>query len=118
MLPACMKLVTEARQSIKEISWEELAEKTDPQGFLIDLREPDEFNNGSIPGAFNLPRGLLEFKIQSCPGLEHLCADELLSAHLYLFCSIGGRSVLAAQSLEKLGFNHVFSIRGGLALRP
>ena len=117
MLPTCMKLIAEARQTVKEISWEELAKETDENCFAIDVREPEEFAKDSIADAINVPRGLLEFSIQNHPELKHLGIDELLNARLFLICGTGGRSTLAALSLKKLGVTQVYSVRGGLNLR-
>lgn len=118
MLPSCMKLIAEARQSVREISWEKLAKESGPGSFIIDVREPHEFAEGSVPGAINVPRGLLEFSIQNHPELQHMGVDELLNARLFLLCGTGGRSALAALTLEALEFSNVYSIAGGLKLRP
>lgn len=117
MLDSCKKLIAEARQTVQEITWKELAKETGKNCFTVDVREPEEFASGTVAGAINVPRGLLEFSIQSHPQLEHFDIDELLNARLFLFCGTGGRSALAALALEKLGFTHVFSVRGGLNLR-
>ena len=111
-----MKKVAEARQTIDEISWESLQSRTEPC-VLIDVREPAEFAAGSVEGAVNVPRGMLEFHIQNCPELKGLNESSVLEAPLILFCSIGGRSALAAQSLQALGFSNVCSIAGGLKMR-
>jgi rhodanese-related sulfurtransferase len=113
-----MKLVAEARQSVREISWQELENEDPDSYFLLDVREPHEFAENNAPGAFNVPRGLLEFSIQNHPELRHLNADDLLNARFCLLCGTGGRSALAARSLEELGFKNVFSVRGGLNLKP
>ncbi len=118
MLPSCQKLVAEARQSVREVSWEDLEGKVGRDGFIIDVREPHEFAEGSVPGAINVPRGLLEFSIQNHPSLRHLEVDQLLNARLFLLCGTGGRSALAACALEALDFTNVYSIAGGLKLRP
>ena len=118
MLPSCMKMIAEARQSVKEIAWEDVEKESGGGGYIIDVREPDEFAGGSVPGAFNMPRGLLEFKIQTCPEFQHLGVDELLGSRVFLFCRTGGRSTLAALSLEALGFSQAYSISGGLLNRP
>ena len=117
MLPSCMKLITEARQSVKEISWQELENEICENSFIVDVREPHEFAEGTVSGAINVPRGLLEFSIQNHPELKHLEVDELLNARLFLLCGTGGRSALAALALEALEFTSVYSIAGGLKLK-
>ena len=113
-----MKLVAEARQSVMEITWEEVEKENGCDCYVIDVREPDEYTKGSVPGAFNMPRGLLEFKIQTCAKLQHLSVDELMNARVFLFCQTGGRSTLAAHSLQTLGFSSVCSVADGFAHRP
>jgi rhodanese-related sulfurtransferase len=113
-----MKLIAESRQAVREISWEELGDKVGEDSFIIDVREPHEFAEGSVPGAINVPRGLLEFNIQNHPELKHLAVQELLNSRLFLLCGTGGRSALAALTLEALEFKNVYSIAGGLKLKP
>ncbi len=117
MLPRCQQLVANVRAGIEEISWAE-ADSADPKEFiLIDVREPHEFAAGSLPGAINIPRGLLEFSIDSHPEVQHLAEDALLNSRIILFCGTGGRSTLAARTLTDLGFQRVCSVGGGLNLR-
>ena len=60
-------LVMEAKQGITQISADELRQKIDNEEMfvLIDVREPYEFDENMIDGAFNVPRGVLEFKIDN-----------------------------------------------------
>lgn len=118
MLPSCMKLIAEARRSVREISWEQLQREDNADHYIVDVREPHEFAEGSAPGAINVPRGLLEFNIQNHPELRHLGVEELLNTRLYLLCGTGGRSALAALTLEALEFTNVYSIAGGLKMKP
>jgi len=118
MLPSCMKLIAEARRSVREVAWHELEDEMCENSFIVDVREPHEFAEGSVPGAINVPRGLLEFNIQNHPDFRHLEVDELLNARLFLLCGTGGRSALATLTLEALEFTNVYSIAGGLKLRP
>jgi rhodanese-related sulfurtransferase len=61
---------------------------------VLDVREPDEFEAGHIPGAKPLPRGLLEYK----------AAEELPNrdARIVVHCALGGRGSLAAKSLKEM----------------
>ena len=114
------QLVDEAKSKIKEISIQDLKSKaSNPHIILIDIREPDEYQAGYIEHAVNMPRGVLEMRIYQHPSvLQHcdtLVALEALSQHeIYLICRSGGRSALAALSLQNMGFPHVFSIAGGM----
>jgi rhodanese-related sulfurtransferase len=70
---------------------------------LIDVRETDEVESGKIPGAVNIPLGLIEFRIQDLDkSLEYI-----------LICRSGGRSSRAAEFLESRGFN-VVNMTGGM----
>jgi rhodanese-related sulfurtransferase len=108
-------LVAAARGRIHEISSAELRAWNARDFTLIDVREPDEYAAGNLPGAINLPRGVLEFRIETHPALARAanpaCADR--SRPLVVYCQSGGRSALAADSLQQLGFDKVHSLAGG-----
>ena len=100
-------LVNEAKEKVCEISVADAKAKIDSGAplFILDVREPDEFDKGHIPKAINIPRGLLEFKIASAiPDKE---------AHIIAYCKTGGRSCLACSTLQELGYKHVESVEGG-----
>jgi len=109
------ELVAEARSRIREVSPMQLAQMLGGDLALIDVREPDEFAQGHLPGAVNLPRGVLEFQIHAHPALTG-AADAALAQParpLVLYCRTGGRSALAADSVRQLGFSQVCSLAGG-----
>ncbi|WP_447939261.1 rhodanese-like domain-containing protein [Pseudoxanthomonas mexicana] len=107
-------LVIEARSRIQEIAPDQLAAQDDC--VLIDVREPAEYVQGHLPGAINLPRGVLEFQIHAHPAMACTSSEALAVAdrELVLYCLTGGRSALAADSLQALGFTRVRSLAGGL----
>ncbi len=72
---------------------------------LLDVREPDEFLQGAIPGALHVPRGQLEFSI------EGRLPDK--SAPVAIYCAGGTRSAFAAKTLQDLGYAEVVSVVGG-----
>ncbi len=74
---------------------------------LIDTREESEYAAGHVDGALLLPRGMLEFKIGNLPEL----ADK--SKAVLIYCRLGNRSALAAQTLQQLGYTNVLSMSGG-----
>jgi rhodanese-related sulfurtransferase len=117
MLTASEQLLTQTRKDIQEVSWEQLAADPGQDRIIIDVREPAEFEAKTYPGSLNIPRGLLEFTIDKHPELEHMDENSLLNSRVYLFCQTGGRSALAAKTLQNLGFKHVFSMKGGLELK-
>ncbi|HET8991317.1 MAG TPA: molybdopterin-synthase adenylyltransferase MoeB [Acidimicrobiales bacterium] len=72
---------------------------------LLDVREPDEFLQGAIPGALHVPRGQLEFSI------EGRLPDK--SVPVAIYCAGGTRSAFAAKTLQDLGYLDVVSVVGG-----
>lgn len=109
-------LVADALTRIQTVSVTELAARPDAGPLLIDVREPGEFAEGHLPGAINLPRGVLEFKIEAHPALACQASPALADRDraIVVYCLTGGRSALAADSLRRLGFGHVHSLTGGI----
>lgn len=107
-------LVAEARCRIEEVAPSPLAVGAD--AVVIDVREPAEYAQGHLPGAINLPRGVLEFQIHAHPAMACSTSDALAAPdrELLLYCLTGGRSALAADSLRALGFTRARSLAGGL----
>lgn len=103
-----MELVHAAKQHIEEI---EPAKAQSLVGTvpLLDVREPSEYAAGCLPGAVNIPRGVLEFKIGSLPEYNP-------DATLLIYCQSGGRSALAVEALKKMGYNKAVSLAGGFKL--
>ena len=100
-------LVEQARTGIQEIPMSQAEAAIQAADVLIDVREPDEFREGHIEGALNIPRGVLEFKLSGAPELN---ARDL---HVVLYCKTSGRAALAAASLQAMGYLNVKSIAGG-----
>ena len=115
------QLITEAKSEITEISVQELHEKylQHPDIILIDVREPEEHQACAIDRAVNFPRGMLEMKIAQHPVVNHYCDVEsaltnLAERDIYLLCGTGARSALATQALQRMGFEKVYSMQGGM----
>jgi rhodanese-related sulfurtransferase len=109
-------LVAAARARIREI---QPAELLDLQQFgcpIVDVREPDEFAESHIPGAVNIPRGLLEFEVDGHPAVNYATAAALSHRErpVVLYCLSGGRSALAAEALLRLGFANPMSLDHGI----
>jgi sulfur dioxygenase len=100
--------VAEAKKQINEIDVVK-AKDLIARGniILLDVREENEFKEGHIDNAILLPRGVLEFKLGSVPELQNKAAPVLA------YCRTGGRSALAALTLQNLGYTNVLSIAGG-----
>jgi len=100
------ELVAEAKSKICEVSVSEAKELLDKGGYLfIDCRELKEFKMGHVPGAINIPRGLLEFKIdKKVPERD---------TKIVMYCKKGGRGCLSACTLCRMGYTNVMNMDGG-----
>lgn len=98
-------LVARARAVITEGTVADLAADPAAAGVLVDVREADEWEQGRIPGAVHLARGVLEGAI------GRIAPD--LYAPVTLYCEVGARSALAALSLQAMGYTDVRSLAGG-----
>ena len=98
-------------------SWDlKVALERGEQVTVIDARSVDAYALEHIPGAINIPRGVLEFQVDAHPAVANV-SDEALSHKerpIVVVCRTGGRAALAALSLQRLGFTDVCSIAGGV----
>ena len=99
------ELVRDARTRVRELTCEDLAEKSGMR-ILLDVREPDETRSGVLPNAVLLPRGLTEKYIH-----EHVAN---LDAEVCVYSATGGRSALVADAMLKMGYSRVASLAGGI----
>jgi rhodanese-related sulfurtransferase len=100
------KLVADAKQNITEISATEAAAKSKSgEGVIVDVREKDEWDEEHIPDAIHMSRGTIELDIEE----KAPDTDAMIICH----CGGGGRSALAAESLQKMGYKNVHSMAGG-----
>lgn len=106
-------LVEQARRRIRSASPHDVAASVLAGELLVvDVREPDEFEQGHIPGAINIPRGWLEFKADpTCPAYDDRIAPD---TPLLVSCTVGGRSALAAAALHELEYANVTNLERGL----
>ena len=101
------KLVAEAKKHIAEISPQEAAAKLNSSAaVVVDVRDKDEWDEGHIPGATHMSRGTIELDI------EQKMPDP--NAMIICHCGGGGRSTLAAETLQKMGYKNVRSMAGGI----
>ncbi|MFT4058053.1 MAG: rhodanese-like domain-containing protein [Legionella sp.] len=103
-----LALVTEAKKHIKELSPKELKKKLEHQEplKLIDVREESEWASGGIPSAMHLGRGIIERDIEKVIPLRQ--------QQIVVYCSGGFRCALVAESLQKMGYQNVYSLDTGL----
>ncbi|MCJ8270275.1 MAG: rhodanese-like domain-containing protein, partial [Psychrosphaera sp.] len=80
------------------------------------VREPGEFAQGRVPGSVNIPRGVLEVQLGNHPMVAGTAEplEVLATKQVYLICRSGGRSAFAAESMQKMGFETVYSVAGGI----
>ncbi len=108
------QLVAEAMAQVKTYSVDEVkARLNDPKVQLVDIRDVRELEReGTLPGCFNAPRGMLEFWVDpASPYYKPVFGDE--SREFILFCGAGWRSALATQTLQAMGMTNVAHIDGG-----
>ena len=103
-MPTPRDLLNAAKAEIKEIDPNDVAAQLD-HFTLLDVREPEEYEQGAVPGAVHLPRGNLEFSI------EGRIPDK--NAPIAVYCAGGVRSAFAAKTLKDLGYTDVVSVIGG-----
>jgi len=111
--PVVTQKIQAAQKQVKTIGMEEYRKVVENPGetLIVDVREPNEFAAGHVPGAINLPRGVLEFQIWKQVGFP---ANLDLGRSVILQCQSGNRASLAAQSLADLGFTHTTAVVMGL----
>lgn len=98
-------LINEAKTRIREIDAPgAIAAHGDSSIIFLDIREPNEWNLGHVPGAVHIPRGQLEGKVEGA-------IDR--GKRVVVYCAGGSRSALAADTLQQMGYDQVESLRGG-----
>ena len=108
------EMVAEAKGYVENLTPEQVAAEVDGEDVvLIDIREDDErVQNGAIPNAVRAPRGMLEFWADPTSPYHR---EELDPARrTILYCASGGRSALAADTLQRMGYGNVAHLDGGI----
>jgi molybdopterin/thiamine biosynthesis adenylyltransferase len=103
-MPVFRELFNQARAQIREIDAAG-AEEVLGSALFLDVREPDEYEQGTIPGSVHIPRGNLELQV------EGRVPDR--SVPIVVYCAGGVRSAFAAKTLAELGYEDVTSLAGG-----
>jgi len=103
MLIKIPDLIANVRENIQCISAIEAAEKCKSlNAVFIDVREPAEYAKRSVQGTINIPRGILEMQsIEKFP-------DE--NTPIFIHCATGGRACLAAEQLQRIGYQNIWAI--------
>jgi rhodanese-related sulfurtransferase len=113
MAKTAADLVAEAKQRVQNLTVEQTAEEFERgDALFVDLREPSEREeHGAIPGAVHAPRGMLEFWAD--PTSSYYRAEFDPNRRIILHCAGGGRSALAADTLQHMGYANVAHLDGG-----
>ena len=98
-------LLAAAKNEITEIDTTTAAERIAAGALVLDVREPDEYDQGALPDAVHIPRGHLEAQV------EGRLLDK--NAPVVVYCAGGVRSAFAARTLQELGYAEVLSVAGG-----
>lgn len=105
--PGFLKLVNDAKKRVKECTVADVAQMRErgEKFTLVDVREDNEWDEGRLPGAIHLGKGIIERDI------EKEIPDH--AAKIVLYCGGGFRSALTADNLQKMGYTNVISMDGG-----
>lgn len=105
--PGFVAIVNEARTRVREFSIEEFRSRLErgEAWVLVDIREDSEWDQGHLPNAVHLGKGVIERDV------ETKFPDK--TSPLVLQCGGGFRSILAADTLQRMGYSNVVSLGGG-----
>jgi len=114
--PLNMTAIEATNRGVAEVPWAMLTsvpvvqeidvdtlESRPAETIVLDVREPEEYEHGHVPGAINLPQADLASRLDEIPR----------DCPLVLICRSGARSLRAAQFLRQVGFEQVTNVRGG-----
>lgn len=100
MLMSIPQLLQTASANLRRIDSKLAAtERSENDGLLIDVREPQEHASDPVKGAINIPRGLLEMKM--------LELEKDATRPIYMHCATSARATLAAEQLQRIGYSNV-----------
>ncbi len=102
------KIISEAKRKVPLISAEKLykmLENTDEKVVVLDIREKEEVEKGTIPTAVYIPRSYLELEV------ERVIPNK--DTKIVTYCATGVRSLIFAKFLKDIGFKNVYNLEGG-----
>lgn len=107
--PSVGQMVAKVKAEVKAVNLADFKAVYDRKetGLLVDARNENEFEDGHIAGAVNVPRGLVEFRIWKLVGFPDKTD---LNTKISVYCATGGRAALATKSLRDLGFTNVTAV--------
>jgi rhodanese-related sulfurtransferase len=112
------EMLVSARSQAREISPVQAAQADNHSelGLIVDVREPAEYAQSHVPRAVNIPRGVLELRADPASPSADAALSGDRAARILVYCTKGpgARSLLAAQTLSSMGYEHVEVLGGGL----
>ena len=112
MVTPSMQLIGEALAEVASISVDEALVLVDGEdAIFVDVRERAEHDAGAIAGAVAAPRGFLEFIADPATPMHNAALSS--GKRLVIYCASGGRSALAAKTLQDMGYSEVANLTGG-----
>ena len=102
-----LRIVEDAKTNVREVTAEDVRARLEAGApfHLIDVREDREWNEGRLPHALHIGKGVIERDIE-----KHVPDD---ADEIVLYCGGGFRSALAAEALQRMGYRNVLSMAGG-----
>jgi rhodanese-related sulfurtransferase len=107
-----MQMLGEAQAEITNISVDDaLALADSDDTVFVDVRERAEHDASAIVGSEAAPRGFLEFAADPASPMHNAALSS--GKRLVIYCASGGRSTLAAKTLQDMGVPNVVNLAGG-----
>lgn len=118
MTQTLAQMIAAARSTVRELEPADAGDRLERGEFdlLLDVREPGEFAESHLPGALNVPRGLLEIRADPASPATEPALSANPDARILVYClkAPSPRSLLAAQTLTAMGYANVAALGGGL----
>ena len=105
-------LVGDAKSRVENLTPDQVQHELQNDVLLVDVRDSEERQqNGVIPGAIHVTRGMLEFRAD--PNTPYYNSELRPDRRIILHCASGGRSALAVNTLKEMGYENVAHLDGG-----
>lgn len=104
----CRRCYRYRGNSKNEINFDNLKDKVSKGAILVDVRSPQEFNEGHLNGAINIPEYEIRKRIRN--------EIPKLNQQIVLYCQYGGRSQDALNIMTRIGYNNVYVLKDGLEM--
>lgn len=112
MAKTAKDMVAQAKAKVENLDPATVADEQQQGAVLVDLRDTSEIAaTGRIPGSVHIPRGMLEFRADTTSPYHDEALDP--GKRVILQCASGGRSALAAVTLQEMGYSNVAHLDGG-----